>query len=258
MPVRTSYTQGTPAWVDLQSTDTAAAKAFYSALLGWSYDDFPMPENGVYSMATLRGSTVAAIAPQSPELASTGAPAMWNTYLAVDDVDGAVTKVEAAGGQVAMEPFDVPGGSGRMAFVLDPSGAAVAFWQAGSHIGAGLVNEPGTVLWNELVTSDLSATAFYEAVLGLTNTPMDMGDAKYPIFMAGSEMVGGATEPQYPGLPNHWHVYFAVEDADASAAKITELGGEVLVPPFDIPVGRIATARDPQGAMFSIIKSAGG
>jgi hypothetical protein len=253
MPVRTSYAQGTPNWVDLQAPDTAAAKAFYGPLFGWSFDDMPMPENGVYSMAKIGDSEVAAIAPQMPGMA--GAPAVWNTYLAVDSADDAAAKVAAAGGQVAMEPFDVMG-AGRMAFVVDPSGAAVALWQAGDHIGATLVNEPGCVLWNELITSDLSVTAFYRAVLGMTAAAMDMGDAKYTVFHAGDAMVGGAAEPPMPGIANHWHVYFAVGDADASAAKISELGGEVLVPPFDIPVGRIALARDPQGALFSIIKSA--
>lgn len=253
MPVRTSYAQGTPNWVDLQTPDHGAAKAFYGGLFGWSFDDMPMPDDGVYSMAKVGDSEVAAIATQTPGTA--GGPAVWQTYLAVDSADEAAAKVPAAGGQVAMEPFDVPG-AGRMAFALDPSGAAVALWQAGDHIGATLVNEPGCVLWNELITSDQSATAFYEKVLGLTVSAMDMGEDKYTLFLVGDAMVGGAAEPPMPGIPNHWHVYFAVGDADAAAARISELGGEVLVPPFDIQVGRIAVARDPQGALFSIIKSA--
>ena len=253
MPVRTSYAQGTPNWVDLQTTDQAAAKAFYGSLFGWSYDDQPMPPNGVYSMAKLGEGYVAAIAPQSPELAAAGAPPVWNTYLAVDSADDAVSKVEAAGGQVAMAPFDVMD-AGRMAFVMDPSGAAVAFWQAGQHIGASLVNEPGTVMWNELITTDPSAVAFYEQVLGLTTSVMDMGTGEYTIFEAAGQQVGGSTPPQMPGTPNHWHVYFAVADADAFVTKVTELGGSILVEPFDTPVGRMAVLRDPQGATFSIIQ----
>jgi uncharacterized protein len=258
MPVRTNYLQGTPNWVDLQTTDQNAAKAFYGGLFGWSYDDQPMPQGPVYSMAKLGHEHVAAIAPQSPELAAAGAPPMWNTYLAADSVDDAIAKVEAAGGQIAMAPFDVMD-AGRMAFVLDPSGAAVAFWQASGHIGATLVNEPGTVMWNELVTADSSAAAFYERVLGVTTAPMDgpeFGD--YTLFLVNGEMVGGTVAPQMPGVPNHWHVYFAVADADAAAAKITELGGSVLAEPFDTPVGRMAVATDPQGAAFSIIQPPAG
>ena len=256
MPARTSYLQGTPNWVDLQTTDTSAAKAFYGAVFGWTFDDQPMPQGGPYSMAKLGEEHVAAIAPQSPELAAAGAPPMWNTYLAADSVDDAVAKVEAAGGRVAMAPFDVMD-AGRMAFVLDPSGAAVAFWQAGQHIGATLVNEPGAVMWNELITTDPSAAAFYQQVLGMTTAPMDdSGMGSYTLFQVNGEMVGGTVAPQMPGVPNHWHVYFAVADADASVAKITELGGSVLAAPFDTPVGRMAVVTDPQGAAFSIIQPA--
>ena len=254
MPIFTSYAQGTPNWVDLQTSDQDAAKAFYSGLFGWTYDDQPMPQGPVYSMAMVGGHPVAAIASQSPELAAAGAPPMWNTYLAVDSADEAAGKVEAAGGKVGMAPFDVVD-AGRMAFVLDPSGAAVALWQANQHIGATLVNEPGAVTWNELITTDPGAVKFYADVLGMTTSTMDMGGGPYTVFEAGGRMVGGTTAPQMPGVPNHWHVYFEVADADAAAAKAAELGGTVIVPPFDIPVGRIAVIGDPQGAVFSIIKS---
>ena len=256
MPIRTSYAQGTPNWVDLQTTNQDAAKAFYSGLFGWTYDDQPMPQGPVYSMAMLGGHPVAAIAPQSPELAAAGAPPMWNTYLTTDSVADSVARAETAGGTVAMAPFDVMD-AGRMAFVLDPAGAAVALWQANQHIGATLVNEPGTVIWNELVTTDPGAVAFYADVLGMTTSAEEMGDGStYTVFLAAGRMVGGTTAPQMPGVPNHWHVYFAVADADAAAAKAAELGGAVVVEPFDIPVGRIAVISDPQGAVFSIMQSA--
>jgi uncharacterized protein len=255
MPTRTSYAQGTPNWVDLQTSDQDAAKAFYSGLFGWTYDDQPMPQGPVYSMAMLGGHPVAAIAPQSPELAAAGAPPMWNTYLAVDSVDEAAGKVEAAGGKVGMAPFDVMD-AGRMAFVLDPSGAAVALWQANQHIGATLVNEPGTVTWNELITTDPGVVSFYADVVGLTTSTMDMGAGAYTLFEVGGQMVGGTVAPQMPGVPNHWHVYFAVADADAAAAQAAATGGAVIVAPFDTPVGRIAVLSDPQGAVFSILKAA--
>jgi len=180
MPVRTSYVQGTPNWVDLQTSDHDAAKSFYAGLFGWTYDDQPMSQGAVYSMAKLGEEPVAAIAPQAPEVAAAGAAPMWNTYLAVDSVDDAVAKVEAAGGRVAMAPFDVTD-AGRMAFVLDPGGAGVALWQAGTHIGATLVNEAGTVIWNELITTDASATTLYEQVVGVTTARMDTGTGTYTL-----------------------------------------------------------------------------
>jgi uncharacterized protein len=254
MPARDSYAQGTPNWVDLQTTDQAAAKAFYSGLFGWFYDDQPMDAGAVYSIAKIGDGQVAAIAPQSPELKAAGAPAMWNTYLAVDSVDDATAKVGPAGGTVAMEPFDVMD-AGRMSFVLDPSGAPVALWQAGQHIGATLVNEPGTVTWNELITDNPAAVSFYEQVLGVTTTTAEMGEDKYTMFQVGGKEVGGTMPPQMAGVPNHWHVYFAVADTDATAAKIKQLGGSVMVEPFDTPIGKMAVVADPQGAVFSLFQA---
>jgi len=254
MPARDSYTQGTPNWVDLQTTDQAAAKAFYGAIFGWTYDDQPMDAGAVYSLAQIGDASVAAIAPQSPELLAAGAPPMWNTYLAVESADEAAAKVGPAGGTVAMEPFDVMD-AGRMAFVLDPGGAAVALWQANQHIGATLVNEPGTVVWNELITDHPAAESFYEQVVGLTTATVDMGADKYTMFQAGGKEVGGTTPPMMEGVPNHWHVYFAVADADATAARIQELGGSVMVAPFDTPIGKMAVVTDPQGAVFSIFQA---
>ncbi len=255
MPVRSSYAQGTPNWVDLQTPDRGAAKAFYSGLFGWTFDDQPMPQGAVYARALLGGHAVAAIAPQPPEMAAAGAPPTWNTYIAVDSVDDTVARAESAGGTVAMAPFDVMD-AGRMAFVLDPAGAPVGLWQAGKHIGATLVNEPGAIVWNELITADPSVVAFYTSVLGLAASSTDMGTGPYTMFEVDGQAVGGATAPYLPGTPNHWHVYFDVDDADATAAKAAELGGSVLAEPFDMPVGRIAVIGDPQGAVFSIIKLA--
>jgi uncharacterized protein len=258
MAVRTSYAQGTPNWVDLQTTDQPAAKTFYTALFGWGYEDQPMSEASdapVYSMAKLADQYVAAIAPQSPDLAAAGAPPVWNTYLAVDSVDDAAARVDPAGGEVLMEPFDVMN-AGRMCFVLDTSGAPVALWQADQHIGATLVNEPGTLTWNELITANPAAAKFYEQVLGLTTSTMDMGGGVYTLFEAGGRQVGGCTAPQAEGVPNHWHVYFAVADTDAAAETVAGLGGSVVVEPFDTPAGRIALVTDPQGGAFSVIRQA--
>jgi len=257
MPQRTSYTQGTPCWVDLQTTDPDGARAFYSDLFGWKYDDQPMGDDQVYSMAIKDGGHAAAISPQSPELIAAGVPPMWNTYLAVDDVDATTAKVTAAGGQVGMEPFDVFD-SGRMSFVLDPQGAAVAFWQANNHIGASVVNEHGALVWNELTVPDPAATTgFYEQVLGVTAKTQDYGTGEsYTTFEVGDRSVAGATTPNMDGVPPHWHVYFAVDNVAESAAQAAALGGTVLAGPLDTPVGPMATIRDPQGAVFSLFAAA--
>ena len=155
-----------------------------------------------------------------------------------------------------MQPFDI-GDAGRMAFVADPTGAPVALWQANQHIGATLVNEAGAVIWNELITDKPdSALPFYETVVGLTNSTMEMAPGQnYTLLKVGGTDVGGCMEPPMPGVPNHWHVYFAVDDADATAAKAAAEGGQIAAEPFDIPsVGRSAVLTDPQGAVFSVLK----
>jgi hypothetical protein len=178
---------------------------------------------------------------------------MWNTYIAVDDVDAAAAKVAGAGGRLLMEPFDVME-AGRMAFAADPSGAAVGLWQASAHIGATLVNEPNTLTWNELTSNDLAAALpFYEAVVGLTARETPMGEHNYTMLFVGENFVGGATIPQMEGVPNHWHVWFAVADADAAAATAAAGGATVILGPQDMDIGRIAVLRDPQGAGFSVI-----
>jgi predicted enzyme related to lactoylglutathione lyase len=257
MPRRTAYAQGTPSWVDLQTTDASAAKSFYGGLFGWQFDDQPMPDGPPYSMALKNGEVVAGLYTQSADMAAQGVPPMWSTYIAVDNVDSATQRVKSAGGQVLMPPSDVMD-SGRMSFVADPSGAAVGLWQAKGHIGATLVNEPGTVIWNELITSNGEAAfAFYSEVLGLRAEVSDMGGNPYTLFKAGDAMVAGSMPPPMEGIPNHWHVYFAVEDIDAALTKARELGANVVNGPYPTPIGPMATLSDPQGAMFSLFAPSG-
>ncbi|GAB2632516.1 VOC family protein [Prescottella soli] len=255
MSRHSSYTEGTPNWVDLQTPNQAAAKAFYTTLFGWSYDEQPMMEDEVYSVATLRGERVAGIAPM-PHGSPADATARWNTFLAVDDVDAAAAKVEPAGGHLVLPPFDVVE-AGRMALVADPTGAEVALWQARIHIGATLVNETGTLIWNELVTDRPdSALAFYQAVVGLGSAAMPIpGSGDYTVLQVGGDGVGGCIPPPRPDVPNHWQAYFCVENTDATVAQAVEAGGTVVAAPFDMTsVGRMAVLSDPQGAVFSVMQ----
>jgi uncharacterized protein len=257
MPVRTSYLQGTPNWVDLQTPDQDAAKAFYGPLFGWTFDDQPIPDNPVvYSMALKGDRIVAAIAPQQPEQTAQGAPATWNTYLAVDHVDAAAARVDAAGGKILMPPFDVMD-AGRMALVLDPTGAPVAMWQAGRRIGSTLVNEPGTVIWNDLRTDDpAAAAAFYSAVFGLNAESQEWGDTAYVSLKTGDDAVCGISQRAADSDVSAWHVYFAVDDTARVAENARSLGATIVVEPTDSPIGPTATIADPQGAVLSIISIA--
>ena len=255
MPERKSYVSGTPNWVDLQTTDQAGAKQFYGELFGWSYNDLPIDEaNGVYySMATLKGSDVAAIAPSSDDQVAAGVPPHWNSYVSVDDVEAAAARVAPAAGTVIASPFDVLD-AGRMAVIQDPTGAIFQLWQAKNHIGATLVNEPGAFSWSELITPDVpKAAAFYEKVFGW-GSDTHAGEMPYTEFKLDGESIAGAMNPPMPGIPPMWGIYFSTADTDATVAKAKSLGGAVFSEPMDIEPGRFAVLADPQGAMFNVIK----
>lgn len=252
MPERTEYKHGVPNWIDLGTTDVAGAKAFYSGLFGWTHEDLPTDMGMPYTMFSKNGKMVAGAGPVPQE----GMPSFWNSYVNVDSVDDTIAKVEANGGSVMMPAMDVMT-SGRMAFVSDPTGASIGLWEPKDHKGAELVNEDGSLVWNELMTDDVEANkAFFAATLGWSEetTPMEGGPV-YTSFKVGEDYVAGmmAKTPDMQ-FPNYWNVYFAVDDVDAAAEKATSLGGTLMSPPFDTPVGRMAVVSDPQGASFSIIK----
>jgi len=273
MAERDGYIEGVPCWVDASEPDPAAGAEFYGGLFGWELEDeMPADAPGRYFMARLRGRTVAAVG-SIPE----GAPptAMWNTYFWVDSADDATAKVREAGGTVLMEPFDVVE-SGRMSFVTDPEGAPFGLWQAKEHRGAQLVNDPGTLNLNALNTRDVEgAKAFYGAVFGWDTLDLSPGPLMWTMSGFGDFLeirnpdlrknMAEAEAPErfedvvamvtplgddQPDTPAHWSVIFATDDADATAAKATELGGQVIVPPFDAPWVRMTVLADPQGATF--------
>ncbi len=249
------YPHGMITWADVSAIDVDAAKQFYSGAFGWDAEDQFMDGQRVYTMFSKDGKATAGMGEHPQELVEQGVPPMWSSYVNVDDVDAAAAVFTEHGGQIMMPPMDVMD-SGRMFFGIDPTGAALGFWQARAHEGAGAFNDPGYMTWNELLTRDLDrALEFYQAVLPWTAAPMEMPEP-YFMFMLGEKPTGGAMTmpPSLPGqIPAHWMVYFSVEDADAFATKASELGGGPTMPPFDTGVGRVAMIADPQGAVFGVI-----
>jgi predicted enzyme related to lactoylglutathione lyase len=254
---------------------------FYGGLFGWEFEDrMPAEAPGNYFVARLGGRDVAAIGSQQGS--GTPTPA-WSTYVLVDSADDTAKKVKDAGGSVIDEPFDVLD-AGRVAVFADPSGAVFCVWQANRHRGAQLVNAPGTWNWSDLNTRDPEgAKAFYGAVFGWETTNVDFGDAGsftmwrvpgYADFLERDDpdlrrrherdgapegfsdaiaWLQPMTEDQLAAnVPPHWSVAFSVDDTDAIVARAVELGGSVVVEPFDAPPVRIAVLSDPQGAVFSV------
>jgi predicted enzyme related to lactoylglutathione lyase len=251
----TPWPAGTPCWIDLMTTDASAASEFYAALFGWEVPP-GTEEFGGYATATLGGKTVAGVMPMMGEESH---PPVWSTYLATEDADATSVAVEKAGGEILSPAMDV-GEFGRMAIAQVPGGGVFGYWQARSHTGFQIANETGADVWNEFLTRDYEgAKNFYAKVFGYTYTEMGEGDMQYSLVEVDGNTVGGlgALPDQVPAhVPPHWRTYFAVDDTDAAAAKVTELGGSIQRPPEDMPYGRHADVSDPQGAWFSIIKPA--
>lgn len=253
----TTYAQakpaGTPTWLDLSTSDMDGARAFYRALFGWDYD-ISGPEFGGYTIARVGQRMAAGIA---PNVGSDGAvfPVAWGPYFASHDIDADGARAVSAGAATLFPPMTV-GDFGRMAGYIDPGGAVFSYWQAGSHIGAEVTDEPGALTWCELYATDAKqARDFYAALLNATVDPMP-GDLEYYVLMHGDTPLCGIMQidPAWGNLPPHWAVYFAVADTDAAAALIASNGGQVLGPVEDTPFGRMAAAVDPFGAHFKIIK----
>jgi uncharacterized protein len=252
---KTTYAAGTPCWIDLGAQDVAAALAFYGGLFGWTGEPGP-PETGGYVMCQLGDAPVAGIGPLM-----SGQPSAWNTYFASDDLDDTAGRIAKAGGQVLMPPMDIMD-IGRMGLFTDASGATFGVWQKGTFAGAGVVNEPGSLIWNELMTRDVDgAKEFYATALGLGAKTSDAaGGVAYTEWLVDDASIAGLMPtdgPQFPAdLPAHWMVYFAVADITASTASATALGGSVSVPPTQIPIGTFSVVTDPAGAFFAMIQMA--
>lgn len=274
MSERDRYTPGVPCWVDATEPDPEAAVPFYAGLFGWELEDAMPPEApGSYFMARIGGEDVAAIG--SP-MGEAPPAATWNTYVWVQSADETAGKVREAGGSVPAEPFDVME-AGRMAVCADREGAAFCLWEPRRHRGARVVNRHGALNFNNLNTRDLAAAAeFYGAVFGWQALEMESGwrawrlpgygeflDRLNPGTIEQMREMGApdgfwdvvaSIDPipqDRPDTPPHWGVTFGADDAEAVAARARELGGTVLVEPFDASWVRATVIRDPQGATFT-------
>jgi predicted enzyme related to lactoylglutathione lyase len=238
---------GTPTWIDLGVPDLDRAMAFYGSLFGWEFDT---AATGRSTTCLLHGHRVAAIAQDPDPHASRR---WWNVYLATADCDATARRVTDAGGTLVQDPMDISD-QGRVALADDPVGARFGLWQGRAHIGAQVVNEPGSLVRNDLVTPDPEpARAFYAAVFGYTlDRNEDLPDFDFTFLRRpdGHE-VGGVMG--VPGAPRSaWTTTFEVADTDAVVERAAA-GGGTAGDPEDFIYGRMATITDPFGAEFSVI-----
>jgi predicted enzyme related to lactoylglutathione lyase len=200
--------------------------------------------------ATKNGENAAGMGPQQDP----DDPPRWTTYFATEDAAAVAAKIRDAGGTIVVEPMEV-GPMGTMVIALDPQGNPFGLWQSGMHTGARIVNEPGSLTWNEAMTSDSAAAReFYAAVFGFTFDEMGGPDMDYTTFKLSENPLGGLGGTQ-PGMPTGWLTCFAVASADDAVGTVEARGGTVLTAPMDTPFGRFAIVEDPWGAPFEIMQS---
>lgn len=262
-----TYPHGVPSWIETEQPDPGAARAFYTELFGWAYEDRP----GGYTIARLGGREVAGLIEAGRQPGGEGAG--WNTYISVDDADGTVKRVRDAGGRILAEPEDV-GPAGRSALCVDPQGARFGLWQPGMRLGVQATNEPGAWNFGNLHTSDPQAsTAFYSTVFGWSLDEVGFGTMiRVPGY---GDHLASTTDPDIherqgsvgvpPGFADavgwlipgdageraHWHVAFTIADRDA-AVEIVERSGGTVVSSENTEWSRDAVVRDPWGAEFTV------
>jgi predicted enzyme related to lactoylglutathione lyase len=244
MGERTSYPPGTFSWAELVTSDPDAAKGFYTKLFGWDYDDRPTgPDGPPYSMALRDGHHVAALFGDDSQ------PPHWNCYVTVESADETAQKATDNGAGLVREAFDVME-VGRMAVIADPTGAALFLWEPRAHIGATLINTPGSMTWNDLITPDPDAAAeFYGKLFGWTTEEIpDAGG--YRVIRNGERSNGGMLPRT--DTPPSWMPYFGHDDVERLVKDIDDLGGTLLNGPVHVPAGTFAVLGDPQGAVFAV------
>jgi uncharacterized protein len=255
-----SYKPGSFCWVELGTTDQAAAKKFYGSLFGWEANDMPMGPSGTYTIFQLSGRAAAAGYQLSKEMLDHHVPPHWMLYITVASADEASQRVTKAGGKVEKGPFDVME-MGRMSVCHDPTGAYFAIWQAKGGNANGIADVDGSFCWADLNTPDVAAARkFYSQVFGweIIDDKDGKGDADYKHIKNGENFIGGIppVRANNQRTPAHWLAYFLTSDCKGLAAKAKQLGGKALMEPMLMEdVGTIAVLSDPQGAVFALYQS---
>jgi predicted enzyme related to lactoylglutathione lyase len=246
MGERTSYPPGTFSWAELATSDADAAKAFYANVFGWEYRDAPIPDGSVYTTALRDGKEVGA-------LFSANEPPHWNCYVTVESADRSAERAGELGATIAAAPFDVMD-VGRMAVIVDSVGAALCLWEPKTHIGASLVNAPGAMTWNDLITPDPGESArFYGELFGWATDEVEGGNG-YRVISNGGRSNGGMMplDPRMGSTPPNWMPYFGHEDVERLVTEVAGWGGQVFNGPMQMPQGKIAVLGDPQNAAFAV------
>jgi predicted enzyme related to lactoylglutathione lyase len=244
-------------WYELLTSDAETAARFYGAVVGWQNRAAEGSDRG-YRIFSMDGADVGGFMPLPPGAQSAGMRPVWLGYIAVEDVDAAVSDIVRAGGAQHMPPSDIPG-VGRFAMLADPQGV-MFYVMRGAIDGTSAAFDQskfGHCNWNELSTSDpAAALAFYKDRFGWEKgdaMPMgEMGD--YQFITHGDQTIGAVMRRMPDGPPPAWTFYFGVADIDVAARAVSGNGGTIHYGPAEVPGNVfIIVASDPQGALFGLV-----
>ncbi len=244
------------AWDELHTKDRDKAESFYNTLFGWTSTPIEMGPSYTYHLLNQPGTgeMFAGSHQQGPDEADQ--PSFWLVSLGAEDVDKATSKASELGATVVMEPADIPG-TGRFAVLMDPQGAAFGILSYSDGGAAPNVGEgPNKIVWHELVTSDVEASAnFYASIFGFAAEVSDMGELKATVLKQNGDMFADLMPKPSPDAPDAWIFYVEVRDAQETADLAAASGGTVIVPPFPLPpIGILSWLADPTGAVFGILQ----
>ncbi|SHH21738.1 hypothetical protein SAMN05444169_6368 [Bradyrhizobium erythrophlei] len=242
------------AWYELMTTDVAAARAFYSSVVGWDTRDASTTEL-TYTVFIAGNDPVSALMALPEEATRMGATPRWMGYVDVDNADATAERIKRLGGAVHVPPTD--SNIGRISVVADPQTAVLGLVEGlkTDSSQAGGLDQPGHVGWHELLAADWAkAFGCYADLFGWQKVDTESGplDA-YQLFSAGGQTIGGIfTKRPVEPIP-YWLFYFNVGDIDAVTERVRRGGGQVFEGPFAVPEGSwIVRCIDPQGAVFAL------
>jgi len=243
---------GSFVWHDLLTKDVAGARKFYGDLLGWRFEDAKRGDRP-YVIARVGAAPVAGIVDVST-LADAGT--QWLSYMAVTNVDSALSLFQSGGGKVLVQPRNLP--LARAAVVADPQGAPLGLAQMRGDIPGLTQPVASHFFWQEYLAKDAGqALDFYTKVAGYTPA---ISDSRLGVeYHMLKKAAGGAGLFQLPAtvtdIQPNWLPYVLVSDAASMASRVTSLGGRVIV--AATPERRnnsLIVIADPGGAVLALQK----
>ncbi len=250
--------EGRIIWHDLLTTTPVESRKFYGELFGWEFERPPSATgfgtDDSYMLIRHEGKLIGGML-DANILNQQENVSQWISVMSVNDVNAAVQRVTAAGGEVLTEPTDV-GSRGRMAVVTGPDGAIVALLT--TRLGDPGESDPQVNgwLWSELWTDDVDvASTFYATLAGfdMEDIPVDGAYRTYRLLRSGDKPRAAILAHPFEGEMPVWVNYLWVAKPAEITARVPALGGTVIVDAQPRPIGgQAALIAGPSGAGIAL------